>query len=89
MKFKNFFFFPQHLCYGSPFLPSLTVSWLGAGISKFDPAAATVVVVVIIIVVQPQRRHRALRRKGVRRPGVYPQDTDDAQALGPRPNHRW
>ena len=33
-------FFPQHLCYGSPFLPPLSVSRLGAGISKFDPAAA-------------------------------------------------
>ena len=31
---------PKHLCYGSPFLPSLSVSWLGAGISNFDPAAA-------------------------------------------------
>ena len=31
--------FPQHLCYGLPFLPPLTLSRLVAGISKFDPAA--------------------------------------------------
>ena len=32
--------FPQHLCYGSPFLPPQSVSNLGAGISKCDPTAA-------------------------------------------------
>ena len=29
---------PQNLCLGSPFLPPLSVSRVGAGISNFDPA---------------------------------------------------
>ena len=32
--------FPNHLCYGLPFFTPLSVSRLGVGISKFDPAAA-------------------------------------------------
>ena len=33
------FIFPSpYFCYGSHLLPPLSVSWLGAGISNFDPA---------------------------------------------------
>ena len=47
-------FFPQHLCFGSPFLPPLTVSIVIAGTALFRPPRGTrnaVVVVVVVVVV--------------------------------------
>ena len=37
----KFWFFPQHSCFGSPFLPPLSVSSLIAGIELFRPPRAT------------------------------------------------
>ena len=53
-KLHFFNLFPQHLCYGSPFLPSLSVPWLGAGNPKFDPPSenrAPFVIVIVVVVV--------------------------------------
>ena len=47
-------FFPQHFVVGSTFLPSLSVSWLIAGIELFRPPRGTrnsVIVVIVVIVV--------------------------------------
>ena len=57
--FQNFIFsyllisFPQHFVVGSTFLPSLSVSWLIAGIELFRPPRGTrnSVIVVIVVVV--------------------------------------
>ena len=43
-------FFPQHLCFGSPFLPPLTVSTVIAGTALFRPPRGTRNPVVVIVI---------------------------------------
>ena len=49
----RYLFFPQHLCYGSSFLPSLSVSWSDCWKRPFrtPPCHQKPVVVVIVVVI--------------------------------------
>ena len=53
MNIPDLPFFPQHLCFGSPFLPPLSVSTVIAGPPLFRPPRGprdTVIIVVVIVV---------------------------------------
>ena len=57
---KHFCFVPQHLCYGSSFLPSLSVSWSHCWKRPFPTPSGhqgTVVVVIIIVVLYRSYRY--------------------------------
>ena len=59
--------FPQHCCWGSPFLPSLSVSWLIAGIELFRPPRATrpPLLLLLLLLLFYTRLNKSLRRECV------------------------